>query len=89
MLSTSDQEYLAHAEQSSPTASERPRAERKLSACIRFARECSQNFRETGNAEFRRLRKEAMTDARYWWIRLKKAEPAGIERGLLAPKLCA
>ncbi len=38
----------------------------KLSHCIRFARECSRDYRETRDRRFWVISREAMVDARYW-----------------------
>lgn len=41
-------------------------AMRKLPSCIRFARECNQDYLETKDKRFKQIRNEAMQDARYW-----------------------
>ncbi len=41
-------------------------AKGKLSRCVRLARDCSQDYRETRDRRYRQIRVEAMQDARYW-----------------------
>lgn len=47
-------------------ARRRRKCREKLTRCVLFARECNQDWMGSGAKEFRRLRDEAMGDARYW-----------------------
>lgn len=47
---------------------------RKLRRSVEFARESNRDFIETGVTEFKKLRAEAMGDARYWKQELAKCD---------------
>jgi len=51
-----------------PMTTERNRLEGKLNRCVRFAREQYDNIKQdpVHAGEYRRIRREAMQDARYW-----------------------
>lgn len=38
----------------------------KLERCIRLARECSQDYRQTKDRRYLSIKRDAMQDARYW-----------------------
>ncbi len=38
----------------------------KFNRAVRFARECSRDYRETRDKRFRAISREAVSDARYW-----------------------
>lgn len=46
----------------------------KLHHCLRLSRESSRDFRETKDTDYIKLKKEVLSDARYWWEILKKLE---------------
>lgn len=46
------------------------RPQNKLNGCIRLAKECVLNYRETKDKRYIAIRKEAMNDARYWKTQL-------------------
>lgn len=58
------------------------RAAWKLRLCVRSARECARNSRYKSDtrahrAEYRRMQREAMQDARYWRDKLRAAIALG------------
>ena len=38
----------------------------KFGLCLRLARDCSRDYRLTGDRRYLTIKRESMTDARYW-----------------------